>query len=263
MNVVDAVSFLWRMELQRLPASSPMGTVAAPGDVPLGNQKTRWQVARDAAVSCLGQHVWSFMDVHIAMALASAGDASGLESHLQSMAAFADGVNDPDARRGKQPEAASAGSGGSGTTAARTSGSVMDHLALQLQPGVAAGEVDTRLVTAAVGLETARGMVDFARGEYASAVNRLLATRPRWSWLGGSLAQRDVLEQTLLHAAIAAGQQHLARALASERATLRNASPQTWWLYGSVMEAMREEPRAADARNRAYVLGLGQRGPQY
>jgi Flp pilus assembly protein TadD len=59
---------------------------------------------------------------------------------------------------------------------------------------------------------------------------------------------------------VAAGAGHLASSLASERVTARFADPQAWNLLGAVLDAFGEPARAADARNKAYALGLGSRG---
>jgi hypothetical protein len=98
-----------------------------------------------------------------------------------------------------------------------------------------------------------------ARSEAQVALRRLLRSRPHWGLLGGSLAQRDVFEQTLLHAAVGAGELPLAAALASERCTIRFGDASAWYLLGSVLELAGQRDRAADAKNRAYALGMGSR----
>jgi hypothetical protein len=98
-----------------------------------------------------------------------------------------------------------------------------------------------------------------ARSEAQAALRRLLQSRPHWNLLGGSLAQRDVFEQTLLHAAVGAGELPLAAALASERCTVRFGDASAWYLLGSVLELAGQRDRAADAKNRAYALGMGSR----
>ena len=77
--------------------------------------------------------------------------------------------------------------------------------------------------------------------------------------MGGSHAQRDVFELTLLHAAVGAGRLDVARALLSDRVMLRLASPQSWWLHGSVLKALGEASLGEEAQKRALVLGLGAR----
>jgi hypothetical protein len=63
---------------------------------------------------------------------------------------------------------------------------------------------------------------DFALGRYADAAERLRAIRPVAQRFGGSHAQRDIIDQTLIEAAKRAGDQALANALDRERAFLRS-----------------------------------------
>lgn len=106
----------------------------------------------------------------------------------------------------------------------------------------------------------AAALLASSRAHAAEALRLLTQSRPHWSLLGGSLAQRDVFEQTAVHAAMMAGNDAVAMALASERCTVRFADPNAWYLLGSVLEAAGKPDRAADARNRAFALGMGSRG---
>ena len=124
---------------------------------------------------------------------------------------------------------------------------------------------DNWVATAAVGADLCEAMALFARGGargYRRAFALLSATRPRWQLIGGSHAQRDVFEQTLLFAAVGCGELHAARALAAERLVVRPSDGTAWFLFGSVMLRAGERERAADAFNRAFVLGVAQ-GPSY
>jgi tetratricopeptide (TPR) repeat protein len=64
----------------------------------------------------------------------------------------------------------------------------------------------------------------FAAGDFASSADVLFATRPRAQVLGGSHAQRDVIDLTLMAAAAAAGDDRLVRALVDERLESRPAA---------------------------------------
>jgi hypothetical protein len=75
-----------------------------------------------------------------------------------------------------------------------------------------------------VGLPVATAIAAFGEGDYARAADLLLEVRTRAHRFGGSHAQRDVLELTLIEAALRAGDVALSDALAAERATLRPAS---------------------------------------
>jgi hypothetical protein len=72
-------------------------------------------------------------------------------------------------------------------------------------------------MTARVGLPVCRGLVAFAEERYADSWAELLAVRPRLSAFGGSHAQRDVIDLTIIEAARRDGRQRLVDALTSER----------------------------------------------
>jgi hypothetical protein len=69
-----------------------------------------------------------------------------------------------------------------------------------------------------VGLPTCRGFAAFARGDYAAALDELFGVRPFAQRFGGSNAQRDILDWTLIEAATRAGQHSLGRSLVQARA---------------------------------------------
>ena len=89
----------------------------------------------------------------------------------------------------------------------------------------AAGEPDTASFAREVGLPVARAVQAFGQGRYEQAVALLRPVRSSAGRFGGSHAQRDLLDLTLLEAALRAGLQPLARALAAERLARRPASP--------------------------------------
>ena len=80
-------------------------------------------------------------------------------------------------------------------------------------------------MTATIGIPVCQAMVDFGRGEYGAVVDGLLPIRGRIAEFGGSHAQRDAVQRTLLVAALRSGRHDLARALASERVSLKPDSP--------------------------------------
>jgi tetratricopeptide (TPR) repeat protein len=67
------------------------------------------------------------------------------------------------------------------------------------------------------GLALLDGFSAFAAGRYGDALDQLIDIRDAASAVGGSHAQRDVIDLTLIAAAARAGNQGLARALAGER----------------------------------------------
>ena len=75
-----------------------------------------------------------------------------------------------------------------------------------------------------IGLPAVDGLAAYAAGDFARAAEMLLAARPHLWRLGGSHAQRDVIDWTLAEAAIRAGARDIAIGLANERLGLRPSS---------------------------------------
>ncbi|MEU9844060.1 hypothetical protein AB0C69_33155, partial [Actinomadura sp. NPDC048032] len=82
--------------------------------------------------------------------------------------------------------------------------------------------------------------------------------RPGCSWngheFGGSHAQRDAVQKTLLEAALRSGRLDLARVLVSERISIRPASPFNWLKHADVAEALGDAATASTARSHAAKL---------
>ncbi len=68
-----------------------------------------------------------------------------------------------------------------------------------------------------VGLDVLEGFAAFSAQDDETAVDRLICARPRANLVGGSHAQRDAIDLTLLAAAARLGDDDLVRALLSER----------------------------------------------
>lgn len=75
-----------------------------------------------------------------------------------------------------------------------------------------------------IGLPIVEGLIAFDRRAYAEATEKLLASRYHLWRIGGSHAQRDVVEWTLNEAAARAGLKDVAVALANERLAMRPES---------------------------------------
>lgn len=85
-----------------------------------------------------------------------------------------------------------------------------------------------------IGLPAVAGLQAFHRGDYAGTVDHLLPARFNLWKLGGSHAQRDVLDWTLTEAAVRAGQRDVALALAHERLGTRpRSAPNRRFLAGA------------------------------
>jgi tetratricopeptide (TPR) repeat protein len=85
----------------------------------------------------------------------------------------------------------------------------------------------TRMMARDVGVPAASGMLAFAEERYADAVDELYPIRGLAHRFGGSNAQRDILSQTLIEAAIRSGQSGMAGNLLNEREVHRPFSPLT------------------------------------
>jgi tetratricopeptide (TPR) repeat protein len=75
-----------------------------------------------------------------------------------------------------------------------------------------------------IGLPVVEALVAFDGGAYAEAVDHLLPARFNLWKMGGSLAQRDIIDWTLTEAAVRAGRRDIALSLAHERLALRAKS---------------------------------------
>ncbi len=75
-----------------------------------------------------------------------------------------------------------------------------------------------------VGIPVVEALRAFHRNDYGEAVTLLLQTRWDLWQIGGSHAQRDVVDWTLAEAAVRAGQRNVARSLAHERLAARPRS---------------------------------------
>jgi tetratricopeptide (TPR) repeat protein len=85
-----------------------------------------------------------------------------------------------------------------------------------------------------VGIPIVEGLRAFHRGDYAEAVERLLPVRVDLWQIGGSHAQRDVVDWTLAEAALRAGRRDMALALAHERLGTRpRSAPNRRFLHGA------------------------------
>jgi tetratricopeptide (TPR) repeat protein len=103
-------------------------------------------------------------------------------------------------------------------------------------------------MTSAVGLPVCRGLLHFGTGQYEQVLDELLPIRTRVHEFGGSHAQRDAVERTLLEAALRAGRDDLANALVSERLANRDSNTYAW--HKRALLLARTGPAAAAAAQR-------------
>jgi hypothetical protein len=96
--------------------------------------------------------------------------------------------------------------------------------------------------------------VHFGRGSYQRVLDELLPIRARIHEFGGSRAQRDAVERTVLEAAIRDSRTDLAFALVSERLAVRERNTYAWSKRAKLLAATTDLPGAASATARASDL---------
>jgi hypothetical protein len=109
-------------------------------------------------------------------------------------------------------------------------------------------------MTSGVGLPVCRSILHFGRGRHELVLDELLPIRTRVHEFGGSHAQRDAVERTLLEAAIRASRTDLALALVSERLAVRECNTYAWSKRAGLLAAAADQPGAATAAARASDL---------
>ncbi|MFJ6791324.1 tetratricopeptide repeat protein [Streptomyces angustmyceticus] len=111
--------------------------------------------------------------------------------------------------------------------------------------------VSNRAMTAEVGLPVCRALIAYGQQDYGRAADLLLPVRHRLHTFGGSHAQRDAIQRTLVEASLRAHRADLARTLLSERIHLRPVCPYNWSAKARLEEQLGDPVRAAAARERA------------
>jgi hypothetical protein len=96
---------------------------------------------------------------------------------------------------------------------------------IEAQEAALRTDLDNAAFTREVGHAAALAIQAFGDGDYARAATVLRPVRSMAHRFGGSHAQRDLLDLTLIEAAVRSGDQPLAAALAAERLALRPRSP--------------------------------------
>jgi len=95
-------------------------------------------------------------------------------------------------------------------------------------------DVEAARLYRTVGIPVVEALRSFHRGAYGEAVTLLLQTRWDLWQIGGSYAQRDVVDWTLAEAAVRAGQRDVALSLAHERLAARpRSAPNRRFLRGA------------------------------
>jgi tetratricopeptide (TPR) repeat protein len=105
-------------------------------------------------------------------------------------------------------------------------------------------------MTSTVGLPVGRSLLSFGTGRYERVLDDLMPIRTRVHEFGGSHAQRDAVERTLLEAAIRARRHELAAALLSERLANRECSTYAWHKRALLLSRLGDAQGAASSAAR-------------
>ncbi|HLB03966.1 MAG TPA: tetratricopeptide repeat protein [Gaiellaceae bacterium] len=114
--------------------------------------------------------------------------------------------------------------------------------------------VTNHAMTARVGLPVCKAIVAFGKSRYGQAVDLLYPIRTYVNEFGGSHAQRDAVQRTLLEAAIRAKRYELAGSLLDERIHVKPCSPYNWLKQARLAEALGDRAAASAAEQRAQEL---------
>jgi hypothetical protein len=109
-------------------------------------------------------------------------------------------------------------------------------------------------MTADIGIPVCQALLDFGRGDHAAVVAGLLPIRSRINEFGGSHAQRDAVQRTLVQSALRSGATELAGALLSERLNVKPASSWNWRSKACLDNLLGNELAAVNADATATVL---------
>lgn len=102
-------------------------------------------------------------------------------------------------------------------------------------------------MTTEIGLPSCRAVIAFVEDRHDDVVDELLPIRRVLHRFGGSHAQRDALQRTLLESALRGGQLRLARALSAERLGVRETSVYGWTQRARALRGLGDEHGAAQA----------------
>ncbi|GGV29909.1 tetratricopeptide repeat protein 38 family protein [Streptomyces longisporoflavus] len=111
--------------------------------------------------------------------------------------------------------------------------------------------VSNHAMTREIGIPVCRALIAYRQQQYGRVVELLAPIRYHLNSFGGSHAQRDAIQRTLVEAAIRSGRHDLARTLLSERINLRPICPYNWRARARLDDRLGDAARAAAARARA------------
>jgi hypothetical protein len=106
-------------------------------------------------------------------------------------------------------------------------------------------------MAAEIGLPAFRAVLAFVEDRHDDVIAELMPIRRVFNHFGGSHAQRDALQRTLLESTLLAGRYELARALASERLAVRESSVYGWNQRARALRGLGDDAAAATAEQQA------------
>ena len=106
-------------------------------------------------------------------------------------------------------------------------------------------------MTAAVSLPASRAVLAHVEDRHADVVAELMPIRTTLARFGGSHAQRDALQRTLVDSAIRSGQLQLASSLIDERLAARETSVWSWQRRSQILTATGDTVAADRANQQA------------
>lgn len=109
-------------------------------------------------------------------------------------------------------------------------------------------------MTEEVGLPACRAVLAYTEGRFGDVVDEVVPVRTILARFGGSHAQRDVLQRTLVVSAIRSGQLDLARSLIGERLAVRETSAYSLRLLAEVQRRRGDDHTARRTDARASVI---------
>lgn len=122
-----------------------------------------------------------------------------------------------------------------------------NQLLASIQKQIEGPATTNQLALQSIGLPACQGFLAFAQGKYAEAVEYLLPVRFRAFHFGGSHAQRDILNWTVIEAMLRAGQFRRARTALNERLELKPTSIQSWHMANRAYNGLGQQDKAAKA----------------
>jgi hypothetical protein len=134
--------------------------------------------------------------------------------------------------------------------------SVIEARRRWLEEGHRVNETNVQM-TSEIGLPACRAVLAFIEDRHDDVIELLMPIRRDFHHFGGSHAQRDALQRTLLESALRSGRYELARALTSERLGLRESSMYGWSQRARALRGLGDGAAATTADQRATAIRAG------